>query len=333
MHLQQFKGLSSWREDTITVKAKAVGTLDFMDTKPNQFVIQNENHYPVYIGIGSIPSDKKFEFRIGANTNDVFGRPTPTNKIMFYNPSDAPMVIRVFSIYQDFDILTLKNMTANIQNATVETDGMVRGFSQGVKLPSGDNLIGKVELAIDQFQKIENMNTNIENINENCKYVPNISNKLEEINNRMIVGQKEFLDAVYGYTVPTNKVSNFVLKKGQLLSLTVPDASPENNEKYQYILDIKYLEFFNRTNKEISLSLSGSSFEIPPMENMVITDMELYNMIMTYSFGYTPGETPNYDKIIFRFRFTDGTELSDATDNDMIGFRYNIGFYRIPKEV
>lgn len=329
--LRQFKDLSTWREDTFSVKAKSVGTLDFMDTKPNQFVIQNGNHYPLYIGIGSTPSDKNYEFKIGANANDVFGRPTPTNKIMFYNPSDSTMVIRVFSVYQEFDILTLKNMTANIQNATVETDGMVRGFSQGVKLPSGDNLIGKVELAVDQFQKIDELENGLKSILENSNHVPTIEEKLNETKNSiesvkktlidLRENQKEFVGFMI-LNVP-NGLANVLSNGYEFKNFTMNDGS----NAYLYELEYNRIYLKNNTDKYMTLGLPTESFTVQKGETLEISN-EKRNLYGGNNVSEVDGEMTYITEFSIDLRNTSSSVPTSGTFEIFI----DVSIYRTLKE-
>lgn len=146
MGLIQFEKLSSWRENILEINAKGVGTLDFLDTHPNMFVMQNPNPTVAYVGITKTPTVNAYEFKVGNNSIDCFGIPTSTTKLMVYNDSDQTISVKIYSIFDDFDILVLKNMQSYIESATVVTDGIVKGFSSGVMLPSGNNHLGEVSL-------------------------------------------------------------------------------------------------------------------------------------------------------------------------------------------
>ena len=142
--LKQFNDLSSWREDNITIESGEVFTLDFLDTRPNMFVIQNPNNVVLKCAISVIPRVKNYEFKVEKNTTETIGRPTPTNKIHILNTGDIGVSIKVFSVNTAFDMSVLKNMNVSIDSAIVETDGIVKGFESGVSIPSGNNSIGKI---------------------------------------------------------------------------------------------------------------------------------------------------------------------------------------------
>ena len=79
--MKQFNNLSTWREETVVVKGKECFDLNFRDTTPNMFVIQNPNNAELFVSISKIPTSKNYEFKIGKNCTDTLGRPTPTNRI------------------------------------------------------------------------------------------------------------------------------------------------------------------------------------------------------------------------------------------------------------
>ena len=219
--LRQFRNLSSWREDTITIGAKEVGTCDFLDTHPNQFAIQNPNNTEIYIAIAKTPNEKNYEHKIGKNANDIFGRPTPTNKIMFFNPSDKDIVLKIYSIFQPFDLMTLKNMTANIEHATVNSDGIVHGFDSNVSIPSGDNLIGrvKVEDAKDYDGKLDALESKLSSLENRFGgmnvNLENMIDKIDDVNTNIgSILPYEFVKSQYltGYMWQSTASNNFTQK-------------------------------------------------------------------------------------------------------------------------
>lgn len=141
----QFKEFSSWREHTVEC-APGVTDLDFLDSKPNQFIIQNTTSQKVYVGISKIPSEQNYELCVEKNSTETWGRPTATGKLFFYNPTNITFNIKVFSVYMDFDMNVLKSLRVAFDSVEVSTDGIVKAFGAGVSLPSGNNKLGKVEI-------------------------------------------------------------------------------------------------------------------------------------------------------------------------------------------
>lgn len=160
-----YRNLCTWREDKINCVPISKGGLtehNFIDTKPNMFIVYNYTDMPIYIGISKIPYDKPLddtglklqpqgEFIAKPNSFTVFGRPIPCNKLYFYNISGSTIPLTLYSIADVFDINILKDFSANLNEVklgdiSVETDGIIKGFQTGVSLPAGENKIGKVEV-------------------------------------------------------------------------------------------------------------------------------------------------------------------------------------------
>ena len=162
-----YNNLSSWRE-TIKNCRQGITEIDFLDTKPNMFVIQNPNKYPVRIGISKIPTRDNYEMIVTKNSTASFGRPIPTGKLYIYNEVEVELQVRVFSVYDVFDMGILNNINISLEDAKLETDGIVKGFAEKVSLPAGTNTLGKVDLtddsskvltdAIEAFQTENNTN-------------------------------------------------------------------------------------------------------------------------------------------------------------------------------
>lgn len=164
--LKQFKQSSSWREDTVTVKAGSDAELDFIDTTPNMFICQNATNEKIHISIGSIPTLHNYEFAVEKNSVSTFGRPVPTRKIYLYNTGSASATVKIFSVHDTFDMNVLKNMSMKLEGSdmNIKTDGIVRGFQAGVSLPAGNNKIGIVELDESDVALIQTIGENVDNI-------------------------------------------------------------------------------------------------------------------------------------------------------------------------
>ena len=169
MSLTQFKNLSSWREDHVTIEGGKVYTLTFLDTKPNMFYIQNPNNNILKVSIGKIPRPDSYEFKIDANSTITLGRPTPTGQIYILNDGGVSTNITVYSVVKEFDMNVLKNLAISVDNATFQSDGIVRGFQQGVSVPSGSNMIGSVKVVNENFADLLNALIGIETSNVDNK--------------------------------------------------------------------------------------------------------------------------------------------------------------------
>lgn len=131
--VEQFKNLSSWREDNITINANGVYTVTFLDTKPNMFYILNQNPAKLKVSISKLPRNNEYEFLITENSAMPFGRPLPTGQLYIYNTSDKEITVKLYSIYEKFDLNILKNFN-------------ITGFEENASLPEGSNNIGSVDL-------------------------------------------------------------------------------------------------------------------------------------------------------------------------------------------
>lgn len=133
--IKQFDNLSSWRKDEITIEPHETATVNFRDTMPNVFIIQNANAAILRVGISNLPRSNAYEFSIDKNTTEVVGRPIGTNNLYVLNDSSINVKILVFSIEKDFDPQILKNMSVSIDAGTIESSSVISGFAEGVTLP------------------------------------------------------------------------------------------------------------------------------------------------------------------------------------------------------
>lgn len=183
--MQQFK-TSTWRIHDIIIEPNEVYTLDFTQTNPNMFMLQNPNPSPVRIGITRIPTANKYEFSVGANTSDTFGRPIGTGRLFLYNPSSAnSLSITVYSNEMNFDMSVLKGINVELGNVNVESSNVIGGFGAGVKLPSGDNHIGRVSLKVDVEEAIQSIKSNSDDsilkVKEGNSYLASINANVSAI--------------------------------------------------------------------------------------------------------------------------------------------------------
>lgn len=147
---------SNWRRTEITCNSTKTdnGTtqVDFLDTKPNMFIIHNRSNIPLQCSINRPVKSKRVgtsieyrgDFSIKANDFSVIGFPTPATKLFFMNVAPSTADITIFSIYDKFDINILKNMNVEMSDVEVNSDGVINSFN--CSLPQGDNKIGKVEV-------------------------------------------------------------------------------------------------------------------------------------------------------------------------------------------
>ena len=142
------KDVASWRQIEVTISGLALKTITFSDTTPNMFFIQNPNDVSVLVGISHIPTNDSYEFRVDVNSSKTFGRPVPTSTLHLLNPSNKEITISLFSVNDTFDISVLQSSTFDFSGMSIDAfDGIIKGFSSGVSLPSGTNNLGFVHVA------------------------------------------------------------------------------------------------------------------------------------------------------------------------------------------
>lgn len=174
--LTQFNS-STWREDNISIESGEVFDLNFIDTKPNMFYIQNSNNDTLRISISNVPTKDHYEFSVHPNSSEPIGRPTGTGHLYILNTGNLKAKVKVYSIADRFDMNILKNFVVNLAGVTVEAQEKV-SFADGVSLPSGTNNIGVVTL---EEKNNEHLKTIDETTTANANNIETIKNNVSEI--------------------------------------------------------------------------------------------------------------------------------------------------------
>ena len=157
-----YRNLSSWREQTVEVK-HGVTDVDFIDTRPNMFVVQNTSENTLYVGLSNVPSLTNYEFKISPHTTCAIGRPLACTKLFIFQDTNDVFPLKLWSIYDEFNMQILANTQVEMNDIIVQTDGIIKGFGTNAHLPSGDNKIGKVELTSDTMAALQVMFTSLSN--------------------------------------------------------------------------------------------------------------------------------------------------------------------------
>ena len=135
----------SWRQQEIFLHGNELKTITFDDTKPNMFFIQNPSDTIIHVGISHIPTINTYEFRVNSHNTKAFGRPIRTNRLYLLNMSNVDVSITLFSVYDKFDLNILNDIDFDFNGLMeIKSDGFIKGFSNGVELPTGNNHIGSV---------------------------------------------------------------------------------------------------------------------------------------------------------------------------------------------
>lgn len=140
------RNVISWKQEEIKIPGNAMVTVHFDDTKPNMFMLQNPNETVLHVGITKIPTERTYEFKIDANNSSTFGRPVVTDVIYILNKSNVNATVSLFSVADDFEMSILQSLNVDLSKSPIY-DGIIKGFTSGVSLPSGSNHIGEVGFA------------------------------------------------------------------------------------------------------------------------------------------------------------------------------------------
>lgn len=180
--------VASWRQEEIKISGNALKTMYFSDTTPNMFYLQNPNDVPLLVGITKTPTQTSYEYKVEPNTSRTFGRPIPTSQLYILNTSNKDITVSLFSVNDEFNLSILQNQSISVGDINGTFDGIIRGFSDGVSLPSGNNTLGNVN--INESLPAGNNNIGIvtftDEVNENIKMLADIKNELIESNKKII---------------------------------------------------------------------------------------------------------------------------------------------------
>ena len=182
------KNVASWRQEEIKISGNALRTMYFSDTTPNMFYLQNPNDVPLLIGITKTPTTASYEYRVEPNTSRTFGRPVPTSQLYILNTSNKDITISLFSVNDVFDISILQSASVSLGDIDGSFDGIIKGFSDGVSLPSGTNTLGNIGIvgAIPAGTNNIGIVGLTEELTESIKTLVDIKNGLIESNKKLI---------------------------------------------------------------------------------------------------------------------------------------------------
>lgn len=139
--------LSTTRQQLITVPASSRITVDFSDTKPNHFYINNLSVSEVYLGVTMIPDEIRYDKKVGPSGETMFARDQGVKSVDLFNATGADALIDLTSFEAEFDPNVLASSTSSTASSGGgggggNFDGVIRGFT--APLPAGSNNIGKV---------------------------------------------------------------------------------------------------------------------------------------------------------------------------------------------
>lgn len=251
---------NSWRETDVTIQPGECETVYFQQTKPNMFYISNPNTCKLHVGISKMATEKNYEYGVIENSSATFGRPNGTQYLYIYNKGTLPATVKIFSIADKFDLNILESIQLNLEGVKVEATAVtdIAGFREGVKLPSGDNNIGRVDLGEDTMGSINSINTNQYNAQRYLEYL------LRE-----------------------GHISNFT---NLYDILTLLNTVSENSESSKYSIESIDSELTNVSqnsltskNNIVDIHAKLSSFFASQLQNMSTIDSKLFEFKTIYN--------------------------------------------------
>lgn len=127
----------------VTVAPFSVATLDFIDSKPNYFRVQNSGESTIYCGTSGYPTTHSYDFLVKPSGLMSFADPHAKTKLYIFNPSGTEVNCVVVSFAAEFDplVLALGQIEIEVPD-TIESKSVISSFE--ASLPEGNNNIGKV---------------------------------------------------------------------------------------------------------------------------------------------------------------------------------------------
>lgn len=228
--------LSSWRVDDLEILAGETKEFLFQTSNPNMFFIQNPNNVVLKVSLSKMPTSENYEFSIEKNSSLTFGRPIPSKKITILNDSAIAVSIKMFSVNSPFDMSVNKNLSLNLVGAEIHTDGEVKGFSNGVQLPPGNNKIGRVGLADEEknlLNSIEEYTSSLSTIEEYTSSLSTINDDRQNIEDIITAVSGNFNNLI------ENSLMNIKKSVDDILSYSKKTLSEEVEVKKElgYLMD------------------------------------------------------------------------------------------------
>ena len=137
---------SALQKKAVSLPPYSVTTIDYIDTQPNYFRVQNSGETTLYCSTVNIPTQSQHDFSVKAVGMKMFAEPFNRSKLYIFNPSGDTVNISVLSFRAEFDPLTLAltDIGIDLEGASIESSNVISGFN--VPLPAGGNEIGKVQV-------------------------------------------------------------------------------------------------------------------------------------------------------------------------------------------
>jgi hypothetical protein len=137
----------SAREQLLTIPAKTVVDLDFLNTAPNYVYINNYSATTLYFGKSILPSASAYDMVIDGNGDNLYSSPNSFRGAYLYNDGADVCNCKITSFVAPFEPAALKGGGGTATaggggGVATDVDALITGFN--VPLPSGNNHIGVV---------------------------------------------------------------------------------------------------------------------------------------------------------------------------------------------
>lgn len=136
---------SALSKQVVKIPARSVATVDYLDSKPNHYRIQNRGTSPIYASVSSVPTTANYDFMIRGESMQMYAEPFFRDKLYIYNPSGSEISCLVTTFQAEFNplTLTLSGIEIAIPDEITSTS-VISAFN--CALPLGNNKIGSVDV-------------------------------------------------------------------------------------------------------------------------------------------------------------------------------------------
>lgn len=137
------KTATALTRNPVVVEPFSVATVDYLDSKPNYFRVQNNGGATVYCSTSGFPTTHNYDFMVKPGSMMSFADPHNRTKFYIFNPSGEAVNCIVVSFAAEFDplVLALGQIEIEVPD-TIESTTVISSFS--APLPPGNNKIGSV---------------------------------------------------------------------------------------------------------------------------------------------------------------------------------------------
>lgn len=145
----------SAREQLLTIPAKTLVDLEFMDTFPNYVYVNNYSGGTLYFGRSVLPTNQVYDMIIDGHADNLYSAPNSFRAAYLYNDGADQVNCKITSFVAPFNPAALKGGggTATITSGGIADTVSINNFD--VPLPSGNNHIGVVTIDTMPAQTID----------------------------------------------------------------------------------------------------------------------------------------------------------------------------------